>query len=90
MVVLVLVVPTTMAAWRGTRKPTWIRAFATLSLILLSSQIILGMVTVLTGSHTIIVAGHLALATALFASVGINAGYVSLIKNKSQRDTDAK
>ena len=89
-VVSVLVVATTVAAWRGTRKPTRIRAFATLSLILFLSQVILGMVTVLTESHPIIVTGHLALATALFASVVTNAGYVSMIKNKSQRDTDAK
>jgi len=73
----VLVVATGAVAWTRARSRRPSLVFASLSVILLFSQILLGMLTVRTGSSPLVVTAHLALATALFASVLVNAIYSS-------------
>jgi cytochrome c oxidase assembly protein subunit 15 len=63
-----LVVATAIFAWKKYRWSNRITKFATLTLILLWGQVILGMVTVDTGALPAVVTSHLALATLVFAS----------------------
>ena len=75
LVVSALIAFTVIVAWTGTRKTRRSKFFASLSMIFLLIQVILGMVTVLTGSHPVFVTLHLGLATALFGSTLTNAIY---------------
>jgi heme A synthase len=68
LVVTVLVVATAILAWKKFRWSNRVTKFATLTLILLWGQVILGMVTVETGALPAVVTSHLALATLVFAS----------------------
>lgn len=67
-VVGVFVLVTMLLAWKKYRWPSAVTAFATLSFVLLLNQVVLGMVTVQSGTKAIIVTAHLALATLVFAS----------------------
>jgi len=67
-VVTIFVVLTMLFAWKKYRWPHKVTAFATLTFVLLLSQVILGMITVLSGTEPLIVTAHLALATLVFAS----------------------
>lgn len=68
LVVTALVIATTILAWRNYRWANKITKLATLTLILLWGQVILGMVTVDSGAVPAVVTSHLALATLVFAS----------------------
>jgi heme A synthase len=67
-VVTILVVVTTLFAWRRYRWPNKVTVFSTLTFVLLLCQVILGMVTVDTRTLPIAVTSHLAVATLVFAS----------------------
>jgi heme A synthase len=67
-VVTVLVIATTLFAWKRYHWRNKITKFSTLTFILLLAQIILGMVTVDTRTLPPVVTSHLALATLVFAS----------------------
>ena len=66
--VTIFVVLTMLFAWKKYRWPHKVTAFATLTFVLLLSQVILGMITVRSGTEPLIVTAHLALATLVFAS----------------------
>ena len=68
LVVAALVVATAVVAWNKYRWSNRITKFATLTLVLLWGQVILGMLTVDTGALPAVVTSHLALATLVFAS----------------------
>jgi cytochrome c oxidase assembly protein subunit 15 len=68
LVVTVLVLVTAILAWRNYRWSNKITKLATLTLVLLWGQVILGMVTVDSGGLPVVVTTHLALATLVFAS----------------------
>ena len=68
LVVTALVVSTAVVAWRKFRWSSRITKFATLTLVLLWGQVILGMLTVESGALPAVVTSHLALATLVFAS----------------------
>ena len=68
LVVTVLVIATAILAWKRYHWSNKVTKFATLTLILLWGQVILGMVTVDTGGLPAVVTLHLALATMVFAS----------------------
>jgi len=68
MVVTVFVIMTMVLAWRRYRWPHAITAFATLTFVLLLGQILLGMVTVRSGTEPFVVTAHLALAILVFGS----------------------
>lgn len=67
-IVTIFVVLTMLFAWKKYRWPHRVTAFATLTFVLLLSQVILGMITVRSGTDPLIVTAHLALATLVFAS----------------------
>lgn len=67
-VVTVSVISTVVFAWKKYRWPHKVTAFAVLTLILLFSQVMLGMVTVRSGTEPLVVTAHLALATMVFGS----------------------
>ncbi len=67
-VVTLFVIATMLFAWKKYRWPHRVTAFATLTFILLLSQVVLGMITVRSGTEPLIVTAHLALATLVFAS----------------------
>jgi len=67
-VATLFVVGTAILAWRKYGWPNKVTAFATLTFLLLVAQVVLGMVTVQSGTHPAVVASHLALATLVFAS----------------------
>jgi cytochrome c oxidase assembly protein subunit 15 len=77
-VVTVFVFATMIFAWRKYGWPHKITAFATLTFVLVLNQVILGMVTVQSGTEPIVVTAHLALATLVFASA-LTASVVSLV-----------
>jgi cytochrome c oxidase assembly protein subunit 15 len=66
-VVTILVTVTMLFAWKKYRWNT-ITAFSSLTFLLLLGQVVLGMVTVTSGTEAIVVTAHLALATLVFAS----------------------
>jgi heme A synthase len=68
LVVAALVIATAILAWKKFRWSSRVTKFATLTLILLWGQVILGMVTVDSGALPVVVTSHLALATLVFAS----------------------
>jgi len=68
LVVTALVVATVIMAWKNYRWSNKVTKLATLTLVLLWGQVILGMVTVDSGGLPAVVTSHLALATLVFAS----------------------
>jgi len=68
LVVTTLVVATVIMAWKNYRWSSKVTKLATLTLVLLWGQVILGMVTVDSGGLPAVVTSHLALATLVFAS----------------------
>ena len=68
LVVTTLVIVTAILAWKTYRWSNRITKLATLTLVLLWGQVILGMVTVDSGGLPAVVTAHLALATLVFAS----------------------
>jgi cytochrome c oxidase assembly protein subunit 15 len=68
LVVTALVITTAILAWRTYRWVNKITKLATLTVVLLWGQVILGMVTVDSGALPAVVTSHLAVATLLFAS----------------------
>ena len=68
LVVTTLVIVTTILAWKTYHWANAITKLATLTLVLLWGQVILGMVTVDSGGLPVVVTAHLALATLVFAS----------------------
>ena len=76
-VVTIFVVATMILAWRKYRWPHRITALATLTFILLLNQVLLGMVTVQSGTEPIVVTAHLALATFIFATA-LSASVISI------------
>ena len=68
LVVTVLVIATAILAWKNYHWPNRITKLATLTLVLLWCQVILGMVTVDSGGLPAVVTSHLAMATLVFAS----------------------
>jgi len=71
--VTILVIATAIFAWRRYRWPHIVTAFSTLTMFLLFAQVILGMVTVQSGTEPTIVTAHLALATLVFGSALVTA-----------------
>ena len=78
LVVTALVVATAIVAWKRYRWSNRISKFATLTLVLLWGQVILGMVTVESGALPAVVTAHLALATMVFASA-LTTSVVSIV-----------
>ena len=68
LVVTVLVIATAILAWKNYHWSSRITKLATLTLVLLWCQVILGMVTVDSGGLPAVVTSHLAMATLVFAS----------------------
>lgn len=68
LVVTALVIATAILAWKNYRWSNKVTKLATLTLVLLWGQVILGMVTVDSGALPAVVTSHLALGTLVFAS----------------------
>jgi heme A synthase len=85
-VATLFVVVTMLIAWK---KYRWnkVTAFSTLTCFLLFDQVILGMLTVSSGTQAIVVTAHLALATLVFASA-LTASIISIAY--AQREGHAK
>jgi heme a synthase len=77
LVVTVLVIATTVFAWKKYHWENKVTKFSTLTFILLLGQIILGMITVDTRTLPLVVTSHLALATLVFSSA-LTTSFVSL------------
>ena len=73
LVVGVFVLATTIVAWTRYRTEKKVLQFSTASFLVLLGQILLGMVTVKTDLDPAITTAHLAVASALFAVVILNA-----------------
>jgi heme A synthase len=78
LLVTALVVATAIFAWKTYHWSNRITKFATLTLVLLWGQVILGMLTVESGALPAVVTSHLALATLVFASA-LTTSIVSII-----------
>lgn len=72
-VVAIFVVGTVFLAWRRYRGNGHVLFFSTASFLGLLAQVILGMVTVSTSLDPLVSAAHLALASAVFALIVVNA-----------------
>ena len=68
LVVTALIIVTAILAWKKYRWSNRVTKFATLTLMLLWGQVILGMLTVESGALPPVVTSHLGLATLVFAS----------------------
>ncbi len=73
LVVGLFVLGTAIVAWTQYREERRILQFSTASFLVLFGQILLGMVTVKTDLEPLVVTAHLAVASALFAVVILNA-----------------
>lgn len=73
LVVTAFVVLTTLSVWVRNRSNQRVLAFSTVSFLALIAQIILGMVTVNSSLDPVVVTAHLAVATAVFGLVLVNA-----------------
>jgi cytochrome c oxidase assembly protein subunit 15 len=73
LVVGLFVLGMTIAAWTKYREERTILQLSTISFLVLLAQILLGMVTVKTDLEPLVVTAHLAVASALFAVVILNA-----------------
>ena len=80
LVVTALVIATAILAWKNYRWSNTITKLATLTLVLLWGQVILGMVTVDSGGLPVVVTSHLALATLVFASALLTSAF-SITRN---------
>ena len=76
-VVTLFVVATMLFAWKKYGWPNMVTAFSSLTFLLLLGQVVLGMLTVRTGTEPIFVTAHLALATLVFASA-VTASIISI------------
>lgn len=83
-VVTVLVTATAILAWKKYRWRHRITGFASLTLFLLLSQVLLGMLTVRSGTEPLIVTAHLALATLVFAS-SLSGAVISLTQSEGAK-----
>ncbi len=79
-VVTIFVVVTMILAWRKYKWPSTITALATSTFVLVVVQVLLGMVTVESGTEPIVVTAHLALATLVFASA-LAASVISIVRS---------
>ena len=79
LVVGVFVLATTIVAWTRYRTEKKVLQFSTASFLVLLGQILLGMVTVKTDLDPAITTAHLAVASALFAVVILNAVAVRML-----------
>ena len=73
LVVGLFVLGTTIVAWTQYREEKRILQLSTTSFLILSGQILLGMVTVKTALDPLVSTAHLAVASALFSAVILNA-----------------
>jgi heme A synthase len=73
LVVGLFVLGTSIVAWTRYREERRILQFSTASLLVLTGQVLLGMVTVKTNLDPLVSTAHLAVASALFATVILNA-----------------
>jgi heme a synthase len=73
LVVGLFVLGTTIVAWMRYREHKRILQFSTTSFVVLIGQVLLGMVTVKTDLDPLVSTAHLAVASALFAAVILNA-----------------
>ena len=73
LVVGLFVLGTTIVAWTRYREERRVLQFSTASFLVLIGQILLGMVTVKTDLNSLVSTAHLAVASALFATVILNA-----------------
>ena len=73
LVVGLFVLGTALVAWTQYRQEKRIVQLSTISFLVLLAQILLGMVTVKTDLDPLVTTAHLALASALFAVVILNA-----------------
>ena len=80
LVVTVFVIATSILAWKRFHWSNQITKLATLTLVLLWVQVILGMVTVESGALPAVVASHLALGTLVFTSALLTS-VVSLLRS---------
>jgi cytochrome c oxidase assembly protein subunit 15 len=81
--VTTLVVATMLFAWRAYRWSAKVTKLSTLTFILLVDQVVLGMVTVRSGTMAIVVTAHLAVATLVFASA-LTTALTSLLSNSKR------
>ncbi len=77
--VTILVIATAIWAWRKYGRAHLATAFSILTMLLLVAQVILGMVTVQSGTNPIVVTAHMALATLVFGSA-ITVAVTALLK----------
>src|SRR5712691_6764025 len=73
LVVGLFVLGTTIIAWTRYREERRVLQFSTASFLVLIGQVLLGMVTVKTDLNPLVSTAHLAVASALFAMVILNA-----------------
>jgi len=73
LVVGLFVLGTTIVAWTRYREERRVLQFSTASFLVLIGQVLLGMVTVKTDLNSLVSTAHLAVASALFAVVILNA-----------------
>ena len=73
LVVGLFVLGTTIVAWTRYREERRVLQFSTASFLVLIGQVLLGMVTVKTDLNSLVSTAHLAVASALFATVILNA-----------------
>ncbi len=73
LVVGLFVLGTTIVAWTRYKEERRVLQFSTASFLVLIGQILLGMVTVKTDLNSLVSTAHLAVASALFATVILNA-----------------
>ena len=73
LVVGLFVLGTTVVAWARYREERRVLQFSTAGFLVLLSQIILGMVTVKTDLNPLVNTAHLAVGSALFATIILNA-----------------
>lgn len=84
-VVSLFVLGTTIFAWSKYRDEKRVVQLSTISLLVLISQILLGMITVKTDLDPLVSTAHLAVASALFAAVMLNAVTVRRVDVSARR-----
>ncbi len=83
LVVGLFVLGTTIVAWTGYRNEKRVLRFSTAGFLILVGQVLLGMVTVKTDLDPAVSTAHLAVASALFAVVIMNAAAVRRLGSSS-------
>jgi heme A synthase len=84
LVVGLFVLGTTIVAWARYREDKRVLQFSTASFLILIGQILLGMVTVKTDLDPLVSTAHLAVASALFATIILNAVAVRGLSDSSR------